>query len=350
MQPFTYATTKSRVIFGAGKISEAKAEAEQLGITSALVLSTPEQAADAERLAAQIGPSASVYSGAKMHTPTDVTEHALQHLTKHKIDGLVSIGGGSTIGLGKALALRTDLPQLCIPTTYAGSEMTPILGQTENGVKTTIKTEKVLPETVIYDPDLTMTLPTFIAGPSAMNAIAHSVEALYAQDKNPITSLLAEESIRAIGESLPTLMSDPSNKAARANAFYGSWLAGGCLAAVGMALHHKICHTLGGTFDLNHAAIHCLMIPYSLAYNRDHAPEAIAATSRAFGGKDAVATLFELMKITNKQKSLQDFGLSLKDVDHAIALALKNPYYNPRPVTEEGLRTMLVAAFHGQQP
>lgn len=351
MRDFTYTAWPARVLFGSGKLTDASAELERLGIEQALVLSTPEQKADAEELASRIGArAAGVFAEAAMHTPVDVTERAMQVVAKTGANGLVALGGGSTIGLGKAIALRTDLPQLAIPTTYAGSEMTPIIGQTENGRKTTQTTLRVLPETVIYDPELTYSLPSFVAGPSAMNAIAHAVEALYAEKRNPVVAMMAEASIEALGGAIDGLMGATLNEGARAQAQYGAWLAATCLASVGMAIHHKICHTLGGTFDLNHGAIHCLMIPYSTAYNRDHAPEAMAAISRAFGGEDPAGQLYKLMLKTAPKTSLKEFGLGPNDLDRVADLAVKNPYYNPRPVTRDGVRKMLERAYSGEAP
>ena len=228
--------------------------------------------------------------------------------------------------------------------------MNSIIGQTENGVKTTQRTEKVLPETVIYDPELTVTLPDFITGPSGMNAIAHSVEALYAEDRNPIISMMAEASIAALAEALPVAMETPGDMEARGKAFYGAWLAGACLGTVGMAIHHKICHTLGGSFDLPHADVHCLMIAYSAAYNRDAAPEAMAAIGRALKSDDAPGALYDLMKKVGSKHSLAALGMTEADLDHAADLAVKNPYYNPRPITHQGVREMLQAAFEGRRP
>lgn len=348
---FTYSSLPSRVVFGPGKRAQVAQELERLGIERALVLSTADQSETAASFAQLAGDRlGAIYPGAVMHTPVQITESALHQAEQMKCDGILSVGGGSTIGLGKAIAYRTDLPQLVVPTTYAGSEMTPILGQTENGLKTTLKSPKVLPETVIYDPELTVTLPGFISGPSGMNAIAHAVEALYAQDRNPVISLMAEESIRALASALPRVVKDGTDMEARSKALYGAWLAGTCLGAVGMAIHHKICHTLGGSFDLNHADVHCLMIPYSAAYNREAAPEAMAAISRALGGGDPIEGLHGLMKAVANKPSLEAFGLAQSDLDKAADLAVQNPYYNPRPVTRGGVREMLQAAFEGRTP
>ena len=188
-------------------------------------------------------------------------------------------------GLGKAIALRTDLPQIVLPTTYAGSEMTPILGETKDGVKTTQRTPKVLPEVVIYDVDLTLGLPPAIAATSGMNAMAHAVEALYAKDRNPVISLMAEEGIRSLARALPGIAEDPQDREARSDALYGAWLCGTCLGAVGMALHHKLCHVLGGAFDLPHAETHTIVLPHAVAYNASAAPDAMDRVARALGAE-----------------------------------------------------------------
>ena len=191
--------------------------------------------------------SAGVFTGAVMHTPIEVTERAMQTVHGVRADCVVSLGGGSTTGLGKAIALRTDLPQIVLPTSYAGSEMTPVVGQTSGGIKTTQSSPKILPEIVIYDVDLTMTMPPGLSATSGINAIAHAVEALYARDRNPVISLMAQEGIRTLAHALPIICAQPNDKTARTDALYGAWLSGICLGAVGMALHHKLCHTLGGT-------------------------------------------------------------------------------------------------------
>ena len=274
MLSFTYNGRPSRVIFGSGTLSRLPEEVERLDLKRVLVLATPPQRQDAERLAASIGDRcAGVFAGAVMHTPVGVTDEALELVRRDGVDGLVAVGGGSTTGLAKAIALRTDLPQIVAPTTYAGSEMTPILGETKDGRKVTQSSPKILPEIVIYDVDLTLTLPAAMSGTSGMNAIAHAIEALYAKEGNPITELMALEAIGALYESLPVIAREPSDRDARAKALYGAWLCGICLGSVGMALHHKLCHTLGGMFDLPHAETHTIVLPQALAYNAPAIPE-----------------------------------------------------------------------------
>ncbi len=348
MRPFTYNGFASRVIFGSGTITQLEAETQRLCVSRALVISTPRQKDMAEAAAALLGDRvAGMFTGATMHTPVDVTEQAIGELRRCRADGIVAIGGGSTTGLGKAIALRTDLPQLVIPTTYAGSEMTAILGQTEAGRKTTLKDPKVQPETIIYDVELTLKLPPQVSGVSGMNAIAHAVEALYAPDGNPVIDLMAEDGIRALARSLPAIVQTPDNPQARSDALYGAWLCGICLGSVSMALHHKLCHTLGGMFNLPHADMHAVLLPYAMRYNALAAPHAAAKVAAALGVDDAAIGLQALARAAGAPRSLRDLGMPEHGIESATEVAASNPYANPAPVTPEGIRKLLAQAWAG---
>ena len=282
MLKFDYEALPGRVVFGAGSLDRLLDEVARLGAARALVVSTPGHRPVAEDAAERLGVrAAGVWDRAQMHAPIENVEAGRAEARRLAADCCVAIGGGTPIGLAKAIALELAVPIVAVPTTYAGSEMTPVLGITEGGVKRTRRDLRMLPKTVIYDPELTFTLPPAVSGPSGMNAIAHCVEALYAPDGNPLTSLLAEEGIRALAASLPVVVREPEHAEARAEALYGAWLAGTALATVGMALHHKLCHTLGGSFDLPHAEVHTIILPHATAYNRAgafHAPVAVPAT------------------------------------------------------------------------
>ena len=348
---FTFETLPCRVVFGSGTLATAGAEIERLGGKRVLVLTTPQQEAEGARLGAALGPLyAGLFAGATMHTPVEVTERALAAMRACRADCVVSLGGGSTTGLGKALALRTGVNQLCIPTTYAGSEMTPILGQTENGLKTTVRDSAVLPETVIYDVDLTLSLPAGLTVTSGINAIAHAAEALYARDGNPVTSLMAEEGIRALAQALPAIIAQPDDRKARSEALYGAWLCGVCLGNVGMALHHKLCHTLGGTFDLPHAETHTIVLPHALAYNRRAAPDAMARIARAIGADDAAQGLYDLARRLSAKLALRDIGMPESGIDKAAELAVTNAYWNPRPLERDAIRDLIARAWAGERP
>ena len=354
MNPFIFNAQFPRVVFGAGSLQYLEREFDLLCAQRALILSTPEQRGQAEQVARRLGARAvGVYDKAVMHVPIEAAQLARGEARRLNADCVVAIGGGSTIGFGKAIALDSGLPILAIPTTYAGSEMTPILGITENGVKKTVRDWRMLPKTIIYDADLTLTLPAKLSAISGMNAIAHSVEALYAQEANPIISLMAEESIRVLANALPKIVRNTQDIAARSDAQYGAWLAGGSLGAVGMALHHKLCHTLGGSFNLPHAETHTIILPHAVSYNALAAEQAMMSISRALGlgaTLGAARGLFELAKAIDAPLALKDIGMQESDLDKAAEIATQNPYYNPRPIELGPIRKLLDDAFFGRRP
>ncbi|XNY04244.1 maleylacetate reductase (plasmid) [Sinorhizobium meliloti] len=348
---FVYNANPSRVVFGTGTIESLPSEVERLDRERVLVLSTPQQVELAEALSSRLGDKAAgIFSGATMHTPVAVTEEAMKVAAETGADGILAVGGGSTTGLGKALALRTGLPQIVIPTTYAGSEMTPILGETADGVKRTVTTPKVLPNVVIYDVDLTMSLPASLSGTSGINAIAHAVEALYARDKNPIIDLMASESIAALAGALPAISLDSGSTDARRKALYGAWLAGVCLGAVGMSLHHKLCHTLGGTFDLPHAETHTIILPHALAYNASAIPDVIERLRGVLGSENPALALYDLAGAVGARRALKDIGMPENGISEACSIVLSNPYWNPRPLERDPLERLLQRAWAGSPP
>ncbi|KAJ6261522.1 hypothetical protein Dda_4192 [Drechslerella dactyloides] len=349
---FTYTSNPSRVIFGSGTLTKLPSELSRQNLKAPLILCTPHQVAQASLVAALLPAVAGTFTEATMHTPTHITQKALAYAQSVESDCIVSIGGGSTIGLGKALSVRTGQPHICIPTTYAGSEMTPILGETEDGRKTTRSDPKILPGTVIYDIDLTMTLPAGLSATSGVNAIAHAVEALYSSTANPITTLLALEGIKSLAQSLPTIVNDPTNKEARSRALYGAWLCASCLGTVGMALHHKLCHTLGGSFNLPHAETHTIVLPHALAYNsKALSQETLAKLADALPDSegDPVKGLNVLLNTLGVKRALTEFGMKEEDVDKAAEIATSNPYYNPRQIRKDEIREVIRRAVVGEE-
>lgn len=347
---FIFAGIRPRVIFGFGAISATAAEVQRLGRSRALVVSTPNQERAAQALAQSLGTlAAGVHAHAREHTPVDVSEAAVALFKDLQADCVVALGGGSTIGLAKAIATRTGADQLVIPTTYAGSEMTDILGEVSEGQKTTTRDPSILPETVIYDVDLTMRMPKALTATSALNAMAHAIEALYAPDRNPLTSLVSIEAVRSFCEALPVLAEDPHNRPGRKAALYGAWLCGIALGGVSMSLHHKICHTLGGAFATPHAATHAIMLPHTTSFNNGAVPELLAPLHPFLGINPGVG-LFDLAGGIGAPTRLADYGLSEADLDRAAELATQNPYANPRPITREAVRQMLQQAWRGTRP
>ncbi|HTK35835.1 MAG TPA: maleylacetate reductase [Caulobacteraceae bacterium] len=351
MQPFSYTALPGKVIFGSGTLARVADEIRALGCGRALLLSTPQQADQVRRLFDQLGPlAAGLFTEAAMHTPVEVTERALAYAREVGADCTVALGGGSTTGLGKAIAVRIDLPQVVIPTTYAGSEATPIVGETKDGLKTTQRSMTILPEVIIYDVDLTMTLPPGMTVTSGMNAIAHAAEGLYAKDANPIISMIAEDGTRAIARALPRIIADPSDREARSDALYGAWACGVTLGAVGMSLHHKLCHTLGGTFDLPHAETHTVVLPHAMAYNAPAAPQAMGRLAAAIGAPNAPQGLYDLAKSLGAPTSLRELGMPQSGLDRVVEMAVANPYWNPRPLEPAPMRRLLEDAWHGRRP
>jgi alcohol dehydrogenase class IV len=351
MRSFVHETLPARVIFGAGAVDRLPGELERLGVQRALVVSTPGQRGLAAEIAGRLGTRATgVFDRAAQHVPAELAEEARRAAAELHADGCVAVGGGSTIGLAKAVALGSGLTIVAVPTTYSGSEMTPIWGLTEGGRKRTGRDARVLPRTVLYDPLLSRALPVRVAGPSGMNAVAHCVEALYAREASPIVSLLAEEGIRALASALPAIVRDPPLLEPRGEALYGAFLAGTCLGAVGMALHHKLCHTLGGSFGLPHAETHAVVLPHVVAYNRASASEAMARVARALGVADAAAGLFDLARSAGAPGSLAELGMKEADLPRAAALAVESPYWNPRPVEEAAVLALLREAQAGRRP
>ncbi|MFF7215527.1 maleylacetate reductase [Streptomyces sp. NPDC008238] len=349
---FVHEALPMRVVFRAGAAGTAVAEETgRLGLRRVLVLCGRHGEDTARSVAASLGTAcAGVHPGAVMHVPVKVADEAVAVAAELAADGLVAVGGGSAVGLGKAVALRTGLPLLAVPTTYSGSEMTPVWGLTEDGVKRTGRDRRVLPRSVVYDPRLTLSMPPALSGTSGVNALAHAVEALYAPDATPVVSLMAEEGVRALAEALPRVVADPDGLDARARALYGAWLCGACLGATTMGLHHKLAHVLGGAFDLPHSATHTVLLPYVLAFNAPAAPGATAALRRALGAEDPARGLWELGGRLGAPRSLAEVGLPADGIGRVVELVGTASYANPRAADAEQLRALLTAAYEGAPP
>ena len=351
MRDFVFDTRLPRTVFGAGALRHLGREMDALGLARALVLTTPGQSALGARVAAMVGArSAGVFAEAAMHVPIETARAACDAARRLGADCAVAVGGGSTTGLGKAIALDSDLPVIAVPTTYAGSEMTTMYGLTEAGAKRTGKDPRVLPRVVIYDPELSLGLPFAITVASSMNAIAHAAEGLYAPDGNPVIDVLAEEGIRTAAGALPRLQRDPRDIDARGDALVGAWLCGTVMGSITVGLHHKLCHALGGSFDLPHAEVHTAILPHAMAYNAPAAPAAMARIARALGVASAPSGLFDLARDHGATMALSDIGMRAADLDRAADLAVQNQYPNPRALERTLIRDLLQRAFDGARP
>lgn len=348
MRSFVYSGLPSRVVFGAGAVGKLGEEVERLGAKRPLVLSTPGRAGMVAALTKGLR-IAGVFDQVVMHTPLEAANQARKLAAELDADCCIALGGGSTIGFGKAIALTSALPLLAVPTTYSGSEMTTIWGISEGGAKKTGRDPKVLPKTVIYDPALTLDLPPHVSAASGMNAMAHCVEALYAHDGNPIVSMMAEEGIRALASALPRVMENPKDIDARSDALYGAWLAGCTISTTSIALHHKLCHVLGGSFNLPHAETHSIVLPHAVRYN-ESAAEAMRRIERALGKRDAAAAIYDLEKKLRLPLRLADIGMKEQDLERAARIAADAPYPNPRKVEYAPVLELLRHAYEGVRP
>jgi len=351
VRAFVYNGLPARVVFGAGALARLPEELDRLGAKRALVLSTPEQKDSAREVANALGARcAGTYDKAAMHVPIEIADDARRTARELGADCCITVGGGSTTGLGKAIALTSAVPILAVPTTYAGSEMTPIYGITEGGAKKTGRDVRVLPKAVIYDPTLTLSLPPALSAASGMNAIAHAVEALYSHEGNPIISLMAEEGIRALASALPVIVEKPTDLSSRSEALYGAWLCGVALGSAGMALHHKLCHVLGGSFNLPHAETHSIVLPHAVRYNHDAAPDAMARIRRAIQAEDAAGGIYDLEKRLGLPLRLADIGMPEAGLERAARIATEAPYPNPRKVEHGPVLELLRNAYQGRRP
>lgn len=341
-------TPYGRVIFGHGAAELVGEVASALGSERPALLCTPGRTDAAERLLSLLPSSPVLIAEAVMHTPVAVSDAAADTVARHHVDLLVSIGGGSAIGLGKALTNRLGLRHIALPTTYAGSEITPILGESRDGDKLTSRDDALRPAVVIYDPALSASLPPLTAAASGMNALAHSVEALTTSNDPDIVAA-ATRSIGMLAKALPEIIAEPDNPAPRARALYAAWLAAYCLAEVPMALHHKLCHALGGTANLPHAQTHAIVLPHAAAYNLAACPDAAAILRKTLGGEPAGA-LFDLVKKLGLPTGLAEIGLAEEGIAVAAQAACANPYANPRAFDEQAITRLLRAAWLGSRP
>ncbi|QIB64970.1 maleylacetate reductase [Kineobactrum salinum] len=351
MISFSYKALPWNILFGAGSLQRLPEELNKLGFTRALVLATPEQVTQGQDLVNLLGArAAGLFDQAVMHVPAETVALAAKEVARLNADCSVSIGGGSTTGLGKALALKLDLPNIAIPTSYAGSEMTNIWGITENGRKVTGRDDRVVPTLTLYDPELTMTMPPQFAGPSGLNAMAQAAVNIASGDINPIVTVMAVEAVRALSNSLPKVISDPGNIDARTEALYGASLAGGSLGMGTTGLHHRLCHTFGGTFNTPHAETHTILLPHCVAYNAAATEEATRRLADAMGVENAAIGIFNLAKAVGAPTALRDIGVQEADLDKAAKIATETPVNSPEPVTMERVRNLLQNAYEGIEP
>jgi maleylacetate reductase len=357
-QPFTYPAAvfgdnAVRVIFGRGSLAQVPSEARTLG-SRVMIISGRHEADAAAAVSAGLGDDlVARIPDVVQHVPVDVAVRAVDSARVAEVGLVISIGGGSATGLAKVVARDTGLPILAVPTTYAGSEMTPIWGQTDHGEKTTGRDPRVLPRLVVYDPVLTISMPADLTAASGMNALAHALESLYAPDATTRSSEVAEEAIRALADGLPKVVARPDDLDARTAALRGAWLAGWALGSTTMGLQHKLAHVLAGKYQLPHAGVHSALLPQVAAFNAAAVPVPFARAARAMGlgGPDEVgAAMFELATQLRAPTSLAELGLDDDAIPGVAKIIGASPVPNPRDYTEEQLVVLLEQAYLGTKP
>jgi maleylacetate reductase len=350
VEPFDYDALPGRVIFGVGRRSEVGEEVDRLHATRVLLIADAHDEVTIDQVVTALGERCvGVFTEVAQHVPILLAQKVRALATSSGANATVSLGGGSATGFGKAVSLTHELPQVCIPTTYAGSELTPIWGTSNGEIKETGRDLRVLPRTVIYDPELTLGLPISIAGPSAMNALAHAVEGLYGPGANPVMSAIALESVRVLSTHLPLMKASPTSIDERSQVLYGAYLAGAVLAVVGTALHHKTCHVLGGLYGLDHGKMNAVVLPHALAFNASAIPEAYQRLSSVLGG-DAAGQLYDLARALDTPSSLLELGMPIEGVQRAAPLIVQASTTNVRSINETQAIEFLSNCVEGVRP
>jgi alcohol dehydrogenase class IV len=345
---FVYEALPGRVVFGVGSVEHLGEEVDRLGARRVLAIAG-KRAIDGlvERLG---GRWAASFTDVQQHVPVEAAARAAAAAAAADADCLVAMGGGSATGMAKAVALERPTPILAVPTTYAGSEVTPIYGLTGPEGKRTGRDPRALPRTVVYDPALTTALPAEVTGPSGMNALAHCVEALYAPGANPVTSLLAEEGAKVLQRGLPRAVADPTSLAARSDALLGAFMGGAALAAAGVGIHHQLCHLLGGAYRLPHAELHAVMLPHAVHFVAPAARPQLARLAAGLGVGDVPGAIWDLGRQLGTPASLAELGLAETELDRAATQAVARVVQTPRRAGVSELRALLEAAWQGRRP
>lgn len=354
MQPFVYTALPFRVVFGPGRVSGLADELDALGGTRTLFCASPGRGAEVDRVAAKIGERCvGISREALPFSPIEAVNDALEEARRLQIDSVVSYGGGNAIGLAKIMADEFDVPFVAIPTTYSGSETTTLQAVREDGRRVQLRSPKMLPKSIIYDPELTLGLPVEVAVPSGFNSMAQSVSSFFAKDTNPVSALHAEAGIRAMASALERIAKDPGDVEARGDALYGAFLCGSTIMASGTTLQHRVCHVLAGDLNLTHAKTHTIMLPHVVNYNRSARPGAEDIIARAFGGKpgDGPGAVFDALVRCDAPTALRDIGMKEDDIDRAADLSMESTlHFSARPLDRDAIRRMIEDAFYGRRP
>lgn len=348
---FDYTPVPSKAVFGENSALKLKQEIIALAGTRVMITCTKNMVARIGHVISDLGDMCvSIYDKAEAHCPEHIALGAVEEFKNKNCDVIVAVGGGSTIGIGKAITLRTDAPLIVIVTTPCGSESTPIHGMLVGNKKKTGRDNKVIARTSIYDATLTTSMNAHITGTIGMNSLAHCVEALYAKVKSPISDMMAIEGIKALTSGLPNSIDDTNDLMARSQVLYGGMLSGYCVTLAGIAIHHKLCHVLGGHHGIPHGESNSVILPYAVAYNESSAPEAMEKIRDAMGTNSASGGIYDFARLINVPKSLKELGMREGDLDLAAEETIERTTYNPKPLDQKSVREMLQMAYEGIKP
>lgn len=354
MKSFTHLAMPGRVVHGAGRVAELADEVAALGAERVMFCCTKSRVPAVKQLAATLGDRvAGICDAAKIFVPLTAVEPGREMAADLGADCLVSYGGGTAVGLAKAIALEQGQPIVSIVTTYSGSETTALQGIIgHDGVRVNYRDMRMLPRTLIYDPELMVDVPLDVSVASGFNSISHAVSSYLGKDANPVADMYSENGIRTMSAALVKLAENPRDIDARSDAMQGAWLCGMTIMSSGTTIHHKIAHVLGGGFDLPHGPTHAVVLPHSTSYNRDQAPDAMAGIGRAFGvaPEDAPNALFDLLGKSGAVESLRGLGLPESALDEAADRIMIDRYFNLRDYDRDAIRALLQDAWEGRPP
>jgi len=351
---FNYVSYAQEILFAPGVLARLRQTVEKRGWQRCMLCTSHSM-----RVGGQLGPIESnlgeklvaVFERVQPHVQDGQVATALAAAREKSIDLVIGLGGGSALGMAKAVGFDLQLPIVAIPTTYAGSEMTPVYGITHTDEdpprKVTVSDPKVVPSLVFYDPQLTLDLPSALTASTGINALAHCIEALYSKTRNPLSSLAATEGVRHIHAALLKCYQDGKNLEARTEMLFGSHLAGLSLASVSMGLHHGLCHVLGGSANVPHGIANAIILPHAILFNADvtaaqliPAAEAMNVPEIGNNPKERIEALAQristLVRDMDLPQRLRDAGIREADLPRLAQLAFQNKTVqnNPKPITD----------------
>jgi maleylacetate reductase len=366
MEQFHYVSYAQEIIFAPGSARQVGQAAERRGWRNLMLCANRSMQSNGtiDSIKSSLGERlVAVYDRVQPHVQ-DIQFHEVLATTREKsVDAVIGLGGGSSLGMAKAVGFESHLPIIAIPTTYAGSEMTSVYGITHTDEdpprKVTVSDPGVTPKLVLYDPELTLALPPALTASTGINALAHCMEALYSKTRTPISTAAAVHGVRHIIGALLNCYLDGKDLEARTQMLLGSHLAGFSLASASMGLHHGLCHVLGGTANVPHGIANAIILPHAIRFNADATATQLIPAAEAIGVpvnrvnpmvvvEALVQKIFYLIGKMTLPQRLRDAGVAESDLSRLAQIAFQNRTVqnNPNPITEPAqIETLLREAW-----